>query len=418
MAAFNAPVQEKTTIDDGNNNIDITTTVKDGAVTLPLLYANASVSGFAGLGEDSTHLLKTNSSTGTSGAYVYLSLNLSTEDMFVATYINGDDSESYVFEIESITEGSSAKNATTLDNLASGGSNIEFSEVGDTKDRGSFTFLLDAASADDEWARVGVKASSGTVYLDRLVTKEGLQMRLPVVVNVTTATDGQFNMNASVLANPTTWAMNFTEEDENGNVALLTESFTVTLGLDNGDGTEPTATAFSTASTSYEEERNSDWGVGMQTSALATKVRYYNPSNGLGSVEILYAGEESYADVYVSEAGTTVAGSASIKVVKDSEVDSVQDKNLIVVGGSCINSVAAKMLGSDTPLCGDAWATKTNAGVGKYLIKVAASPYNAQKIAVLVAGYDAADTTKAAEKVATEGVEATVGETVYPLASA
>ncbi len=82
-------------------------------------------------------------------------------------------------------------------------------------------------------------------------------------------------------------------------------------------------------------------------------------------------------------------------IVKDTEVSSVSSKNLIVVGGSCINSVAAKLLGSDVPLCGAAWTAKTDVGVGQFLVKEYTSPYNSEKIAFLVAGYEAADTTAA-----------------------
>ncbi len=135
-------------------------------------------------------------------------------------------------------------------------------------------------------------------------------------------------------------------------------------------------------------------------------------------VELSVPEEQVYAQVTVSMGAVVDASSSSIKVVKDTEVDSVKDKNLVVVGGSCINTVAAQILGSSTPLCGAAFSDKTGAGVDKYLVQVAASPVNSQKIAMLVAGYEAADTAKAVAKVK-EGKESTeVGKVVYPLSSA
>ena len=76
--------------------------------------------------------------------------------------------------------------------------------------------------------------------------------------------------------------------------------------------------------------------------------------------------------------------------------------NLIVIGGSCVNKAAAKMLGSDTPLCGSAFTDKTKVGADQFIVKVMESPYSSSQIAMLVAGYEAADTAKAVTFVRTE----------------
>lgn len=107
-----------------------------------------------------------------------------------------------------------------------------------------------------------------------------------------------------------------------------------------------------------------------------------------------------------------------ILVVKDSEVSSVSNKNLVVVGGSCINTVAASVLGVTYPTCGADFTAKTNVDRGKYLIKAVKSPYNTAKTAVLVAGYDAADTKNAAAKLR-EGINTDVGTSnIYPATAA
>ncbi len=80
-------------------------------------------------------------------------------------------------------------------------------------------------------------------------------------------------------------------------------------------------------------------------------------------------------------------------IVKDTEVNSVSGKNLIVVGGSCINSVAAKLLGIPANTCGEAFTEATGIGTGQHLIKQYTSPYNEEKVVILIAGYEAADTT-------------------------
>jgi hypothetical protein len=142
------------------------------------------------------------------------------------------------------------------------------------------------------------------------------------------------------------------------------------------------------------------------------------------SATITYPDEQVSAQVFIAEESAAItAGSVSsgaggnIVVVKDSEVSSVSGKNLVVVGGSCINSVAAKILGSDSPVCGDDFSALTNVGAGQYLIQVVESPYNADKVAMLVAGYNAADTENAVTK-AKEGVMTDVGTSdVYPMSS-
>jgi len=121
-------------------------------------------------------------------------------------------------------------------------------------------------------------------------------------------------------------------------------------------------------------------------------------------VKVMYPEEEMIVNVLVTSAGTSVSAGSSTGgnvvalgsiAVEDSDIASVQAKNLIVVGGSCINTVAAKLLGSDTPLCGADFTAKVGVSSGQFLIGVYSSPYTTGKVAMLVAGYDAADTTSA-----------------------
>jgi len=117
------------------------------------------------------------------------------------------------------------------------------------------------------------------------------------------------------------------------------------------------------------------------------------------SLTISYPDDQLYAELFVSEGevvSTTTTSNTpvanNVLVVKDTEVDSVSSKNLIVVGGSCINKVAAAILGVSYPLCGEEFTDATGIGAGNYLTKVVASPYNNEKIAMLVSGYNAVDT--------------------------
>jgi len=417
MAGFNSPKAEKTTLKaDGDSKFTLWTTIKDGDLKLPLLYNNAT--SIEGLGEKATHVLVSSNKTqanatitsAASGVPLTVSLSEVNNSYFVASWINGKDFETYAYELESITD-DTGKNSTVLKNMA-GGSDITFSEVGKDKDRGNINFKLAAASDNGKTADVELKVSSGSVYVNKLVTKEGMMITLPTAINATgiaaVADNGELNL--ANLASVTSWTTNVSEEDKDGNILTGGKGFLVASSVTT-DGIEPlTLTKDLTNAQTYETSDGSNIYEGYVQSPLATKVIWDKPTSGTNTLEITYAGEESTADVYIAEASAAVgAVKDSVKVVTDAEVDSVKSKNLIVVGGSCINTVAAKMLGSETAICGDAWASKTGAGLNKYLIQVAASPVNAEKIAMLIAGYESVDTQNAVAKVIEGGVSMEVG---------
>jgi hypothetical protein len=131
---------------------------------------------------------------------------------------------------------------------------------------------------------------------------------------------------------------------------------------------------------------------------------------------ISYPKEQVYALAYVGAAdssisgGTIAGGGAQLGdiLVKDSEVSSVSNKNLVVVGGSCINSAAANLLGG--AYCGSGFTDKTGVGSGQFLIQSFGDAYTSGKIALLVAGYEAADTVNAATYLRTQAVDTTAAK--------
>lgn len=117
-----------------------------------------------------------------------------------------------------------------------------------------------------------------------------------------------------------------------------------------------------------------------------------------------YSGEQMYADVSVAE--SSAVGGTVWTAVKDNEAASYTGKNVIAIGGTAINKVARKILGlaEDTPVYGTdaAWKTATTVGtnsvdgLNKGFLYLATSPYASDKYALLVAGYEGADTEKTA----------------------
>jgi hypothetical protein len=120
------------------------------------------------------------------------------------------------------------------------------------------------------------------------------------------------------------------------------------------------------------------------------------------SATISYPDNQVYPQLYVGEVSSSITAGTSGSsggtfngvVVLDSEVGTQSGKNIIVVGGSCINSAAATLVGG--AYCGDAWTTATGVGSGQFLIQGYATNTLTSKLALLVAGYNAADTVNAA----------------------
>lgn len=413
MGAFNTPVKEVTKLTyDGEDSIKMSTTVKDGAVSFNILGRNSTNTGWGYIGKDDNDRLVTSD-----GATITLNITGGRDNWFVGSWVSsGDDSESYLFEVSDVSSSDATKNTTDVKSIGSG--TKKSVDVGEEVDFGQVRLTLDAANEDNNVVSFTITSSSGsgTVSLDKIYTKEGLKIQLPVL-NTSEIGDGHLNLSYTDSSNRTaTWNMNFTEEDENGNINAGL-SFITTLSL-NSDG-DATVSAISV--TDYETTDDSNNYEGYVASALATKTVYYTGGDQ-DYVEIEYHGEESYADVYVAESGvmvsssnetTTTTTSTGVKtlgdvIVTDAEASSVAGKNLVVVGGSCVNTVAASLLGSSNPICGSDFTTSTSVASGQFLIQTFSR--TGDKVATLVAGYNVGDTVNAAKYLTTQTVDTSVGK--------
>jgi hypothetical protein len=158
----------------------------------------------------------------------------------------------------------------------------------------------------------------------------------------------------------------------------------------------------------YETFDNSDLTGYLTT--FGTYVLQDGTDNNIKLASLTYGASQTYANVFLAEAGATITpgegggtGQLGDVLVTDAEVGNVASKNLIVVGGSCINSAAAALVGGAK--CGAAWTTATGVGSGQFLIKGYATSSLTSKLALLVAGYDAADTANAATYLKTKAVD-------------
>ena len=459
MGSFYMPKKEVTKINgDGSYVIQLQTTIKDGDVTIPLLYTNAS-GAFLGIGKSPSNRLVTSNATISAN----ILFNYTGGDrIMVATYNTSTTGESYLIRLNSYTAEDSA-NKTTVEYWNNGAwASKGDKKGGDTVIFGGLTLTIGDVyiSSGSKWAYINTSSTAAVSFKD-LYTKEGLRITLPWIFNdslnaAVAPTTGGIPVNFTG-ANPTLYAntvesggtggsflgnyttvpvghgydsfdLNLTEEDRTGNLgAGGTFSFRLDQGgssstfyVDVASLTIPQTTAGATARATFSDRVTTDNIVGRVYSDLATEVWRLGPSSATRTAKITYGGQEAYADVFLTDVTANVSSTASndtttttsgIKVlgsvaVSDGEVAQVTGKNLIVVGGSCINKEAANLLGGS--LCGPDFEKKTGVGTGQFLIETFAR--TGGKVATLVAGYNAADTTAAAKYFTTQPVDTMVGK--------
>ncbi len=167
----------------------------------------------------------------------------------------------------------------------------------------------------------------------------------------------------------------------------------------------------STQNTGYDEQAWDETKLTGYLTNWGTYVLKDQTDSNQYVMRLTYPDAQMYANVYFAEVGASISvtagGALGDVLVTDDEVSSVSSKNLIVIGGSCINSVAAYLVGG--AFCGAGWTDETEVGSGQFLIESFGDAYATGKIALLVAGYDVADTVNAATFLRTQTVDTTAG---------
>lgn len=217
----------------------------------------------------------------------------------------------------------------------------------------------------------------------------------------------------------------FEEKDDNNEYQAVVITVENGVNSDDGIGVNDIEDTWTNDSGTWESTLQSKTTLKDDLDLWGTIATEDSGDSDQTKAVISYPDEQVHGQIYMAEAsaaitpGQTSSGSGGqVLIVKDSELTSVSGKNLVVVGGSCINTAAAKILDSDSPLCTSSFTEKTGVGAGQYIVKTVKSPWSDSKVAMLVAGYEAADTVNAVKK-ALEGVSSDVGASqVYPIASA
>lgn len=147
---------------------------------------------------------------------------------------------------------------------------------------------------------------------------------------------------------------------------------------------------------------------GLSTYGVFFEQTDESSTNDANDLTIEYPLSQRGADVFVtigstqtSRVGPTQGGAVVVNPITvgsaklSSEVSGQEfSQNIVAVGGPCINSVAAKWMGSDSPLCG----AESGLEEGSAVIKL--YEHEGGKMGLLVAGWSAADTRRATKVLA------------------
>lgn len=406
FGGLNYPAEEMIEVKQGGDKYAVLENfpLKDGVADINFLYATTAGT-FAGLGKDADNQLVT-AATGAS-----LSFDKDTDDYFVVSWSDGSDAESYLARFTNfVLDGSDNKTDFQYYKDGVWTDKKTGAKDADTISLGNAEIVISAVNRLDKTLTVG--NNSANTNFHTLYSKEGMTVYLPYEAANDSVSEGAINLTDSTTIghNSTSFYLVMKEEDKNGNKAHADGDWiNMTIGWDSSSTAEVEVSAVDDENSDVSPIEIDDTDVwrGFTYSALATEILYNKPSSGQRSVKLMYHGDEVAADVFVTSADAvvTTGGVSALGevLVKDSEVSSVSTKNLVIVGGSCINSAAASVLGGT--YCGAAFTSATGVGSGQFLIKGVSGSTVTSKLALVVAGYDAADTVNAATYLRTQDVD-------------
>lgn len=370
---------EKITIEPGD-----TLTIDMENYKLPFIWWDDSGVGSAHFGEDGYPLKLDTADSSKFTPTLENGFEVKKYDRILVTLMDNDlsDIETGHFEVTKVDYTGVDDFTVTIKDLISG-KTITFEDELETEEFGEIDIKLVnvTKSGTDGYAYLNFNTttSGATIKHNVIVSETGLMVTLPTSLAVDMVNTGV--------------DIEFREQNKDGDVGQGSVAVTATVVADATD--DVLYVASHTATPSFETESKSKIHIAYLESDLASKVTL-DKSGTDNVLEIEYYGEEVPAKVMVVGGDATVSGGTTSLgniLVKDTEVSSVATKNLIVVGGSCINSAAAALVGGTK--CGASWTEATGVGQGQFLIKGYADSTLTTGLALLVAGYDADDTVKA-----------------------
>jgi len=234
-------------------------------------------------------------------------------------------------------------------------------------------------------------------YVSSVCTSENVT-DIIVSVDVTPSADSD--------AGATTPGLLFVEDEDKSDETSTTKPAIHIVTTDGGTYTSVSSPVFSGTSgnTDFDTETWDDTDFTGWLTNYGTYVWKDSGDSNQDFVGLSYGDGMMSADVTIGEGEVATSAEAGVMTVMDTAVSTVAGKNLVVVGGSAINSVAAELLGGAYSEA--AFTSNTGVAAGEFLIQSFA---RSGKTALLVAGYNAADTEKAVTYLLNNDVDTTVG---------
>ncbi len=426
---LNYPTTEKIMLENsGDSVIQLNNfPLKDSTEDIDLAYINQTSGNFSGLGKDSNNKLVV--STGNT-----LTFDGDTDSYFVASYDNSRDSESYLMRATNFKTENSVDKVTIQYKKDGSWTDVKTDGVnGESVTLGNVGFTLGSISRTNKVVTLDSSSYSGTSF-NKVYSKEGMRVMLPWInttaLSIVSADNitGKYANDAAACANisnefstfgsyslgyngtvtytissnnltntttctyfPQTYNLYFAEEDKDGNVAGGTSFYATASGTVGTSPNYKVGVSSLSIGSGYEIGSTKEY-ENFINGALATET-LFDEDPDQHTLEVLYHGSEVSAGVYIGATSGETSTPAGNMLFLDNETSSYGSMNLIVVGGSCINHAAATLLGVNYGTCGEAFTAKTGIGSGQYMIKgYNSTSLTTTKRALLVAGYNAADT--------------------------
>ena len=400
FGGINYPVEETIEVKGGDETHAVLENfpLKDSVEDIPILYG--ATGAFTGIGKASDDQVKTAYGTGNTNVTWNKSAG---DDYFVVSWSDGNDGESYLVRSTNFDNTNSQvdfkyRNSGVWTDLKT---NREITDSFDVGSAGAQITLHELGTgANNQYVIVG--NASTTTDFHTLYSKEGMKVYLPYIDDTTPGSaegDISFtNASGGFGHNATSFYLVMKEEDKDENIADG-DWLNITLDWNSDNEVETGSIATSNADATSKEIGDTDVWRDFTYSDLATEILYDKPTSGQKSIKLIYHGKEVTADVYITAPSAIMAGGeVGNMVFTDAEKTSWQGRNVILVGGSCINSATAEALGLSANTCETAFTASTGVGDGQYLIQSVGNAFTSGKIALVVAGYNKADTAAAASR--------------------
>jgi hypothetical protein len=376
-------------------------------VVLPLLYSNSSANIIGGEKDDYSLVLNASSEITRRDYFVINTADADDKDDDSKTYVlqykgrdQTDDTDPKVeFALLGGEDITRTLSTTGTFDIKIGGQTFEFinTSAGTTKNG---AVKLNSATYDGYTTYV-----AGTDQL-------AIQMRTANNVEITVTDTNTSDSSAD-------WTVDINVDDTDRMNTLSTAQHVIYTFADDAtsdiDGTIGSTAA--TNRTTYWESNPDNDNENLGYDLYGSYAVQVNPDSGSKTFTMAVPDTQLEALVYVTSGATasTVMGDGTLMSVEvvdatklDSEVADATMQHLIVVGGPCVNSVAAELMGSPAD-CAEGFTP------GKARIKLFE---NGDYMAMLVAGYSGADTRLAGKVIAhraseMSGMEVEVEGTTY-----